>query len=189
MQRTSHSITVDRRDERDIGAAEGDFRGSLAPATTTGEDEDNIEEENSDDTTGTADVPRWAMIPIHNPEIHPPLPVDATVQNYRKHLEAAKDDNTLDEFNKSSTPMRQRDKEARRIIGIARLMRDDYGVTASTPCDHCVKNRHTCRVFHPIMFTEDWYAVNKHWQPKKYGRRACAHCMISSTIRKFCNAV
>jgi hypothetical protein len=135
----------------------------------------------------TAD-PQYKAIPEYDERVHPKLPVNATASKYVRHLYAARNNNTRDDFKKSSKPITQCSEEKRRIISVARLIDGIYGVTASTPCNHCTKQGKVCRLFHPLVYTEEWHEVNKCWPLKKYGRRACALCMVDSSVRKYCNA-
>ncbi|KAF2451116.1 hypothetical protein P171DRAFT_469220 [Karstenula rhodostoma CBS 690.94] len=152
-------------------------------AISRGESQDTVIEE-EDVVIGPPDK----AVPKFDARVHSALPIDATVEKYTIDFEEACNDNTEDQFNTTKTHITQKSKEARRQIASARLIYGTYGVTASTPCDHCAREGKSCRLYHPLLYTETWHDVNKQWQVNKYGRRACALCVGRANIRQSCNA-
>jgi hypothetical protein len=152
-----------------------------------------IESRNESEETFTREVDDVSGLhdntaPTFDDRVHPDLPVDATPENYVTDVKAAQKDNTQDAFKRTTKHISQMNREAIRTIALARLMCGIYGIDASTSCDNCLDTGSVCRLFHPLLYSDAWSKINRRWQTQKVGRRACATCMVDSSVRQFCNA-
>jgi hypothetical protein len=107
---------------------------------------------------------------------YPPLPVEATPENFDNDRNAARDMSIQDDFH-SGDYVNSRANQDR--MSRARLMVGIYGVDAKVPCKRCVDTGRKCRIYHPVMYTPAWRRVNGMWKFRVRSQGlSCSDCTV-----------